>query len=305
MCVFCKGNHKPIKCNKVIDPKERLAILRRDNLSYNCLAKHKAAQCHSKFTCRECRKRHHTSFCHAFVVSDVQSPPINNPPQPVNTVQASTQQPSPETLLTTMTPLSAHYTSVCLLKTAIATVSSDTVTAAGNILFDEGAQRSFVTQQLANHLHLQPTHRETVSVSSFGAQVSSPNSLEVTTLFVRTLSGNHIPISVLIVPKLAAPIRNSVRTCLKDLPYLKNLPLAHPVMSDENLYISVLIGADFYWQFVQDHIVRGKGPTAVQSHLGYLLSGPLPLSRPMETTNLHIAILSCTNAAEHSGSQNL
>ena len=298
MCVFCKGNHKPIKCNKVIDPKERLAIVRRDNLCYNCLAKHKAAQCHSKFTCRECRKRHHTSLCHAFVVSDVQSPPINNPPQPVNTVQASTQQPSPETSLTTMTPLSAHYTSVCLLKTAIATVSSDTVTAAGNILFDEGAQRSFVTQQLANHLHLQPTHRETVSVSSFGAQVSSPNSLEVTTLFVRTLSGNHIPISVLIVPKLAAPIRNSVRTCLKDLPYLKDLPLAHPVTSDENFDISVLIGADFYWQFVQDHIVRGKGPTAVQSHLGYLLSGPLPLSRPMETTNLHIAILSCTNAAE-------
>ena len=53
-----------------------------------------------------------------------------------------------------MTPLSAHYTGVCLLKTAIAAVSSDTVTAEGNILFDDGAQRSFVTQQLANHLHL-------------------------------------------------------------------------------------------------------------------------------------------------------
>ena len=28
VCVFCKGNHKPIKCNKVTDPKERLAIVR-------------------------------------------------------------------------------------------------------------------------------------------------------------------------------------------------------------------------------------------------------------------------------------
>jgi len=41
VCVFCKGNHKPIKCSKVVDPKERLAIVRRDNLCFNCLAKHK------------------------------------------------------------------------------------------------------------------------------------------------------------------------------------------------------------------------------------------------------------------------
>ena len=118
VCVFCKGNHKPIKCNKVTDPKERLAIVRRDNLCFNCLAKHKAAQCHSKFTCRECKKRHHTSLCHAFVVSGLQSPPINNPPQPINMVPTSTQQTSPASL-TTMTPLSAHYTSVGLLKTAL------------------------------------------------------------------------------------------------------------------------------------------------------------------------------------------
>ena len=135
-------------------------------------------------------------------------------------------------------------------------------------------------------------------MSSFGAQVSSPNSLEVATLFVHTLSGSCIPISVLIVHKLAALIRNSVRTCLKDISYLKSLLLAHPVTSNKNFEISVLIGADFYWQFVQDRIVRGQGLTTVQSHLGYLLSGPLPLSHPLETTNLHIAIISCTNAAE-------
>ena len=113
-----------------------------------------------------------------------------------------------------MTPLSAYYTSVCLLKTAIAAVLSDTTTAEGNILFDEGAQPSFVTQQLANRLHLQPTHHETISVSSFGAQVSSPRSLEVVTLFVHTLSDSRIPISALVVPKLAAPIRSSVHSCL-------------------------------------------------------------------------------------------
>ncbi|XP_064622006.1 uncharacterized protein LOC135484434 [Lineus longissimus] len=40
--------------------------------------------------------------------------------------------------------------------------------------------------------------------------------------------------------------------------------------------ISLLIGADHYWNIVGNHNVRGKGPIAVSSKLGYLLSGPNP-----------------------------
>ena len=37
----------------------------------------------------------------------------------------------------------------------------------------------------------------------------------------------------------------------------------------------MLIGADAYWSIVQETVIRGPGPTAVESKLGYLLSGPL------------------------------
>ena len=121
------------------------------------------------------------------------------------------------------TPLSAFHTSVCLLKTAIADVSSYTTIAEGHILFDEGAQRSFITQQL----NLQPHSHETILVSSFGAQVSPSKTLAVATLFVHALDGTRMQISVLIVPKLAAPIRNSVHTHLHTVPYLRSLTLAH------------------------------------------------------------------------------
>ena len=80
----------------------------------------------------------------------------------------------------------------------------------------------------------------------------------------------------------------------RSIPYLQKLPLAHPVTGDENFEISVLIGADYYWKFVQDHIVQGDGPTAVKSQLSYLLSGPLTLPQSVETATMHIAILSCT-----------
>jgi len=117
---------------------------------------------------------------------------------------------------------------------------------------------------------------------------------EVATLFIHTLNSARILISVLIVEQLAAPIRNLVCTHLHKVPYLKGLTLAHPVTGDENFEIPILIGADYYWHFVQDKIVRGNGPTAVNSWLGYLLSGPLPLPQPVTSTSLYLTILSCT-----------
>ena len=55
----------------------------------------------------------------------------------------------------------------------------------------------------------------------------------------------------------------------------------------------MLIGADYYWSFVQDHVIRGDGPTAVQSKLGYLLSGPLSTSPRSATAGLfHVSMLS-------------
>ena len=86
-----------------------------------------------------------------------------------------------------------------------------------------------------------------------------------------------MPISALFVPNIATPLKHTIRTTLSNVPYLKGLPLAHPVSSAENFQISLLVGADFYWNFIGDHIVRGDGPIAVSSRLGYVLSGPLPV----------------------------
>ena len=145
----------------------------------------------------------------------------------------------------------------------------------------------------ANQLQIQPINHERISVSSFGEQVSASKRLAVLSVSIQTVNKGHIPISVLIVSKLAAPIRNSVRAHLDQLLYLQGLPLAHPVTSDENFHILILIGADFYWQFIQDRIVRGEGPTAVESRLGYLLSGLLPFPHSVYITCSQVLTFSC------------
>jgi len=100
-----------------------------------------------------------------------------------------------------------------------------------------------------------------------------------------------IPLSVLVVPRIAAPL-HSIAT--SELPYLRGLTLAHPIMKEDSHFdISMLIGVDYYWKIVEDHIVRGDGPIAVQSKLGYLLSRPLTLSSSScysTVTSMHIGI---------------
>ena len=101
------------------------------------------------------------------------------------------------------------------------------------------------------------------------------------------LDGDLVPISVLIVPKIATPIQNSCRIEMENMPHLEGLKLANPITDNNEFLLSILIGANYFWSFVQDHIIRGNGPTAQQSRLAYLLSGPLLLSHTqLSTSNL-------------------
>ena len=93
---------------------------------------------------------------------------------------------------------------------------------------------------------------------------------------IETESCELIPISVLIIPSIEVPVQNLVSTSVYTMPHLWDLKLAHPVSSGRNFTISLLIRVDYYWSFIKDRIIRGKGPTAQCSKLGYLLSGPLP-----------------------------
>ncbi|XP_065663018.1 uncharacterized protein LOC136085622 [Hydra vulgaris] len=62
--------------------------------------------------------------------------------------------------------------------------------------------------------------------------------------------------------------------------HLKSLRLADYNNSKENLSVDILIGANFYWKFMENSIIRGvTGPVATKSKLGYLISGPTMVNR--------------------------
>ena len=317
-CIYCHSqNHSSSSCNTVTDQQKRLDIVKKENVCFNCLGRHRVAQCKSKSRCKRCKAKHHTSLCENVdkqVKPPTQTTTESQPAPPAtkstvtqsptdkpaagqsNTSQSNTGQSQSSTQLTISLPDNPPLSTVtpyktgCLLKTAVAMVRSGDHQCRAHILFDEGAQRSFITEQLAKCLSVTPTNSQMITISAFGGG-TTPQKLDLASVSIRANDGSDIPISVFVVPKIAAPLQNLIPDPADSYPHLHGLPLAHPVRAAGNFEISLLVGADSYWRIVQDRVVRGNGPTAVESRIGYLLSGPLSPHTNSDTIEaLHVAM---------------
>jgi len=83
-------------------------------------------------------------------------------------------------------------------------------------------------------------------------------------------------------------VPNSVH--LNTFPKLLSPNLADPPSSAPE-GIDILIGSDYYWNFVGDEVNRIEGgPTVVKSTLGWLLSGPTMTSDPPTVSGTHLAV---------------
>lgn len=87
------------------------------------------------------------------------------------------------------------------LKTAVATVGHNHMHThcEANILLDEGAQRSFITQTLADQLGIRYAESESIALSAFGAHSSSNRHLPMAYINIIATNGEHIPVRVLVI----------------------------------------------------------------------------------------------------------
>ena len=295
-CVYCREDHSHVQCSKVREPKERLKIVQKNNLCSNCLiANHKAAQCFSKGRCYICQKKHHSSLHDEQFEQKRSAAPVQPRVQPA---PASTVQPAP----TDVNPIIAgtiaankkSFVPQVFLKTAVGTIASNDCRCTANILFDDGSHRSFITTKLSKEIGLETIRKEVVQLSAFGEAGGATRVYDVKEFSIVTDSGEFVKITALSVPLIAAPLRNKISEDIRNLPYIKSLKLAHPVCSEEEFNIDVLIGGDYYYAIVGDENIRGPGPTATASKIGYLLSGPSgggSTAISSRATNLHVSLM--------------
>lgn len=166
------------------------------------------------------------------------------------------------------------------------------------ILFDNGSQRSYVTDNLKSKLCLKPMSSETLHLNTFGENVYRKQKGQVVTLLLRNKQNKYLEITALNFPVICSPLPK--REDINDYPNLEGLELADS--SESQCGIDFLIGSDHYWDLVTGETIRGNsGPTTINSKFGWLLSGPINVScSPNQSNTVSNLIISggvCLNEA--------
>ena len=286
-CSYCGEQHLSSKCNIVTDIAARRAILRKKGKSFACLKSgHIVRHCPSKFRCPKCGNNHHVSLCEG----------VKPKENPINPNQD--QHPSPQD---NQTPPSANVhvcvnsnTSV-LLKTASAMVgkpnSPQQQKSKSRIVFDSCSQKSYISNRLRNALGLQPVSKQSLLVKTFGNDSPKLMSCDLVQVSITASDGLELYVNAFSVPYIiCSPISNqAVELATKNYPHLSGLDLADDSSSLKDVDIDILIGADFYWNFVSNESRRGEGPgpVALLTQLGWVLSGPIEshVKETSSTTN--------------------
>ena len=150
---------------------------------------------------------------------------------------------------------------------------------------------------MADQLGIPYMEMESIALSAFGVHSSSYSQLPVSIINVTTTCGEEIPVRVLVIEQITTPLPNQFHGQTQKIPHLRGLPLAHPVTLNENFETSLLIGADHYWDIGEDTVIRGQGPTAVTSKLGYLVSGTVQ-TNSMNPTDTAVNLLQALSSAK-------
>ena len=273
-CTYCGKGHTSATCGTVTDVSARKEVLRKEGRCYVCLRKnHVVRECRSTLSCKKCRGRHHVSIC-SRNSSQGRRPSQQPPPNPPAETPTSHETPTDHGQSTIAT-YAGSLNSV-LLQTArlhLFNPSSETLSATARAILDTGSQRTYITRRIRDVLKLPAVRTESVRISTFGSSESRDASCDVVQLALVTRNDGMMEMTALVVPCICSSL-TAQPTCFYD--HLSGLDLADGASEDSDvLDIDVLIGSDLYWELVTGNIVRGEsGPTAIQTKVGWVLSGP-------------------------------
>jgi len=279
-CAFCLKNHAHEECQEVKDHKIRKTLVYKYARCFRCLSKgHRARDCKISVPCKGCGGSHHTALCEGRSETTIK--------ESANHLANSKQ--------------GGTITKVAL-QTACALVKGPEREGRLRVLFDSGSHRSFVTSSAVRALGMRVVRRELLSISTFGQGPKETESRDVVEINVMPFRGGNVTqIEAYVVPKISSIQNESVDVIKKDYPYLKNLwfsDVTSKVSKDSQ--IDILIGADYLWCFQGGRTVRGEPdqPVAVETKLGWVLSGPLKRCSGTEETQTAQANLVVDDSGE-------
>ena len=295
-CVFCgKNNHNSKSCNAVTKPDIRKAMLFKERRCFKCFKpSHSATDCRSKITCNKCEGGHHASIC-TFKREQPPAPAAEDVAENGNGGVRFDEHVQVNNMVTV-----AKRDSV-LLQTAQATVMTNDESRKSRmrLLFDVCAQATYITPQARNELKLPTIAKRRQKINGFG-NTEEIKYLDEVQFAVKSRDKKVTTYVTALVSDVCLPIEEQkIDLAKKNHSHLRNLELADSNPQSSPLAIHILIGADYYWEFVQNHEIRGeKGPVAKASSLGYLLSGSTGISSNRQSNSCNVSTVQLLVASE-------
>ena len=139
------------------------------------------------------------------------------------------------------------------------------------IVFDNGSQQSYITENIAQELALPSVGRQSLTVMTFGAADSQSQMCERVKLGLELKDGQTAQISLYTTSLICQPLAyQPISFCQDKFEHIMDLDLADAsVTHSHHLDIDILIGSDQYWNFITGEVRRGSfGPVAVNTKFG-------------------------------------
>ena len=261
VCVYCKGEHYLASCEKVKEVATRKDVLRKEGRCFLCLTNgHRVSNCSSPQRCRRCGRKHHQSLCTQ------------------NTADRNTDTASNANLDTTTPTTTCTARSVKTQTAHTFAYTADEKLVPIRMLMDNGSQRSYVTDKLKSQLQLKPIKRERIVLNTFGNDSFQKRKCEQIEVRLQGRYEEDVVITAATFPTICSPLQTMVE--VDQYQHLQGLDLADCNYSDHDTSGNNIDMSDFYWDVVIGDLVRAeKGPVAVSSKFGWLLSGPMKVNQ--------------------------
>ena len=252
----CSGSPSISQCDryKLLGTCERKAVVRKLKLCMNCLGRHFVADCPSKFSCRTCNGRHHTSLH------------FDRPVEQQSGVTSGATFSGPSVLL----------------KTAMVGIDDAAVeTLMFRALLDSGSQTSFMTADAASKLNIARSTVD-VKVSGIGERQQAPKGVSQSWDWSSKTASNSTSMLNSIAVNIPSQSIN-----LKQVKSMKNV-----VLADENFHqpgpVKLLLGADVYEDRFLDERRKAHGLHYRKSIFGWVVTGVCPKCVPTNVNPLKL-----------------
>ncbi|XP_036320354.1 uncharacterized protein LOC118734774 [Rhagoletis pomonella] len=286
-CIFCKSaSHSTKNCTSNMSVEQRKQLLRQESRCFRCGNKnHSSKFCRAQWVkCNGCSGRHLTPMCEQAKASEKNlrmSDRSDIKKQGGNSSVTGAQAALSNSLAGTATlnTISAEQIDI-FLQTAKAVVSDVTNSERGlsRLVMDNGSQRTYISEKLANFLKLSASGIEKMRIVAFGDKNThrQPTDFKSVQLNIKgQYSGKTKTITAIVVPKICIGVLPVPEIRSEKLKYFK-LKLADTNISGENLVdgINLLIGQDHFWQFTTTESKRiSERLAAVKTLFGWTIQG--------------------------------